>query len=573
VTSGPNSRPGYAGYEKAVVALFFVSVFCYFTYPIKLGDFWWHINTGRWIWEHRALPHFDPFTYTTPHDSDPRRLLVLRGYWLAQIAFYALYKVFGYAGPILLKAGTFAAIIFVLWKGLTEEGLNPVFSLLLLAPLPFIINEFEEVRPQIFSFLGALLVYRYCLKHRYRQLVLVMLVWANVHRGYIIGMVIIAAFMAAEVARYFSKKNSTNHAAFKPSMLWLGAALAASFINPNFTRALTVNMAELSNPATMKVSEYKSLWEYWQFVGNPALFYATVAFGAFSTAFVALSFRSVRWHRAFLFIGFTVAGLMAFRFSIFFVLMTLAIASPFIAERLRGVSLRVKPGAAVLAIALSGVILFSAYNRSFARNGMISPVMAPVAAAGYLSTVHVPGPVFNAYEYGGYLSWRLYPEYEMFIDPRYLDFDALADYREAKNHDALPVLDKYGVNSVVFYSMNPITNEIPKIIVDLQRSADWELMYLDPLSVIFVRAGQAGPIPALSKQVLWDDLEGKALALKSRMPSSPEPELTLGRIYTAQERWDEALAHYRDALKTAPGNAKAEGMIKAIEKWQKEHGE
>lgn len=31
------------------------------------GDVWWHLMTGRWIIEHHALPHSDPFSFTASH--------------------------------------------------------------------------------------------------------------------------------------------------------------------------------------------------------------------------------------------------------------------------------------------------------------------------------------------------------------------------------------------------------------------------------------------------------------------------------------------------------------------------
>ena len=39
----------------------FALVFVYHTYPLGLSDFWWHLNTGRWIWSNGGLPVDDPF--------------------------------------------------------------------------------------------------------------------------------------------------------------------------------------------------------------------------------------------------------------------------------------------------------------------------------------------------------------------------------------------------------------------------------------------------------------------------------------------------------------------------------
>jgi len=50
--------------------------------PVGLGDMYWHLNTGRWIWEHGALPDSDPFTYTTQvNNPDSGQGTISKNYW------------------------------------------------------------------------------------------------------------------------------------------------------------------------------------------------------------------------------------------------------------------------------------------------------------------------------------------------------------------------------------------------------------------------------------------------------------------------------------------------------------
>jgi hypothetical protein len=42
----------------------------------------------------------------------------------------------------------------------------------------------------------------------------------------------------------------------------------------------------------------------------------------------------------------------------------------------------------------------------------------PAGAVAFLATHAVPGPIFNHYDWGGYLVWRLYPSARVFIDGR-----------------------------------------------------------------------------------------------------------------------------------------------------------
>src|SRR5581483_3627590 len=52
--------------------------------PIRSYDFFWHLATGRWIVEHRALPVFDPFALAAAH------VPWINGEWLWQVAAYAI---------------------------------------------------------------------------------------------------------------------------------------------------------------------------------------------------------------------------------------------------------------------------------------------------------------------------------------------------------------------------------------------------------------------------------------------------------------------------------------------------
>ena len=45
----------------------------------------------------------------------------------------------------------------------------------------------------------------------------------------------------------------------------------------------------------------------------------------------------------------------------------------------------------------------------------------PDGAARFLLANHIGGPMFNTYEYGGYLMWRLWPQERVFIDGRALN--------------------------------------------------------------------------------------------------------------------------------------------------------
>jgi len=109
----------------------------------------------------------------------------------------------------------------------------------------------------------------------------------------------------------------------------------------------------------------------------------------------------------------------------------------------------------------------------------------PVAAVQYLRQHSVPGPMYNDYGFGGYLLWALGPEHKVFIDGRgdfYEQAGVFSDYISVQDihPDALAILRTYHVNSCIIQRMSALATL-------LRASTDWNEIYKDPLSSIFVR--------------------------------------------------------------------------------------
>jgi len=116
----------------------------------------------------------------------------------------------------------------------------------------------------------------------------------------------------------------------------------------------------------------------------------------------------------------------------------------------------------------------------------------PVGAVQYLNAHDVPEPMLNSYRFGGYLAWARGPEHKIFIDGRselYETGGLLNDHMqvlEAKPA-ALSVLRFYGIKSLILEhsdSLIAIVSALP----------EWQKVYSDDLSVIFVRREPAAPL-------------------------------------------------------------------------------
>lgn len=131
-----------------------------------------------------------------------------------------------------------------------------------------------------------------------------------------------------------------------------------------------------------------------------------------------------------------------------------------------------------VALGVSRVWHFALHQQTY------EAIRNPVAAVDFLKTENVPGPLYNNYGWGGYLIYRLYPEYRVYIDGRadvYGDrffaetmniFDGLKNWREP--------LDSYGVRTVLISPDAPMTTV-------LRREETWKKIYEDKSAVIFTR--------------------------------------------------------------------------------------
>src|SRR4029077_5220616 len=67
------------------------------------ADVWWHLASGRWMWEHHAILRNDPFSYTVFGHA------WIDHEWLFQILLYAAYQVARIPGILIFK-GTFLTL-------------------------------------------------------------------------------------------------------------------------------------------------------------------------------------------------------------------------------------------------------------------------------------------------------------------------------------------------------------------------------------------------------------------------------------------------------------------------------
>src|SRR5438309_4748858 len=155
------------------------------------GDVSWHIATGQWILDHRAIPHTDPFSFTwfgkpwVPIE------------WLSEVFYASAYRLAGYAGVAALVTAALMALHATVYLNASRwirAALLPIVA------MDFVLIPMLSARPHVLTWpllgLWTLLMLRAREQDRAPPLyaAALMIVWANLHGGFVFGLAIAAAF-------------------------------------------------------------------------------------------------------------------------------------------------------------------------------------------------------------------------------------------------------------------------------------------------------------------------------------------------------------------------------------------
>jgi len=542
-----------------VIGLFLLCVFTLYLGPITDGDFFWHLKTGEWIWQHRALPTADPFA--DPRFADAACQLrpeaaqfLLRGYWLAQVILFLIWKWAGPAGIILLRAAIYTGIValLLLWSKKRNSLLIAFIMSLLLATL---LKEFPGERPQLFTFLlTPITLYllekirtdagKSILQPKDRVLPFVMLVWSNLHGGFTMGVALIAIYMAGEVIKAVRSKA---HLPLRIIMVGLMAILS-SLVNPSFHHVFILSIKSFS-PATAGIQEYLSPFTVAARLGEFYWPYFIFLVGA--CGIVVWRFRSMEpAHIMALFFlgGLSVSGL---RFMPYF-LMTGPILIGYLPRR----ELRREWGI----ILLVTVVWALSFGGGYFRNTLIEESF-PARAVEFIRDNRPAGRMFNYYSWGGYLIHSL-PEYPSFIDGRGLNTCADDAYEAALWRDGWKkVFRDNSVHTVLMPGLSLVSGEVYPLITNLMADSEWFLVYRDEWSLVFVmndpRNRELIGRYAMNKEFVFDHVMAASTRLIKDNPNNPAFWRSRAFAHYHRGELQDALADYRMVLKLDPGDRRA----------------
>lgn len=443
---------------------------------------WWHLSTGRYVLQNHSIPHADPFSATiagkpwTAHE------------WLSGVIFYLEYSLLGSAGLLLL---TGFVLTLAFWFAYQRSGGPLLGRILALALGLSTASPIFSVRPQIFTYLLAsvflFVLSRYFQDGSYKLLILLPLLtilWVNLHGGYALGLTLILLFAAGEIADSLGGQADPVTTKRRVGLLLLAfvACLIVVPLNPYGFAMYAYPLVTLHAWGNQtNIIEWQSP-DFHLPIFRPlaALLFLTVAV-------LALSPKRPRPSQVLLFVFFSFTALYSVRNLPFFVL----VAFPLLAEhahlpawKLPALRSGLQKAFQTAAVLLVAAVCAKIVSVRIATELDWEHSRFPAHATSFLDAQKLPAPLFNSYDFGGYLIWRLYPRYQVYIDGRtdlygHAFFDNFLQVYQVQA-DPRPTLDRQGIRTVLLEPNSSLASF-------LRTQTDWKRVYEDPVAVIFSR--------------------------------------------------------------------------------------
>ncbi len=522
--------------RPALLALAAILLLALFTGEIRDTDMWLHLKTGQHTLETRALTVPDPFSYTSGmrpagHNEEITRQFNLTHEWLAQVVMHLIYSTAGFAGLVLARAALLIAFCALVGWMAFHRTADFVLSLAAALAAAGVAFHFQQSRPFLVTFVGLAATMAILESgRRLWRLPPLFLIWANCHGGFFLGWLVLGAYSIEALIR-----RAPN---WRRVCLTAAACFLISGVNPNGFRVVQALFFYRSSGIQSTNLEWQRpmFWE-------PSV-YSFLLFGSVLALILARRHaRPVDW---LLYSGFAAISLLAVRNTIFLGLIGPVVIATYL-PKLRA--------AAITAMLLAAAILVAYDVVPAARVGNVFALRAaewqlPSGAADFIAAHRIADRMFNNYETGGYLVWRLWPLQRDFIDPRGLSEEAYADYlrmlTEPKSAEAL--LHKYGIQMIVIEGFDYLSGHAYPLGVDLADThAEWKLVYSDAEGVIFMRHPPPGIEPVDAPAALLQSLQMQCAEHMRHDPARPRCARGLAELYAFRgnvaqaEKW---MAYY-----------------------------
>ena len=481
--------------SKSLIKVFEIYIFAYAVLfasrPLSDADFWWHLKTGEYIVGTGIVPRSDFFSFTNygkpwvAHE------------WLSEVIFYVIYSRLGFNALILIFAVITALAFWIALKRATAHPFIGGFAALLgvWSVLPTV-----GVRPRAFTLLLAsiflAILGRYARTGQGRRvwwLIPLAALWANLHGGFLIGLVLIALTIVGIVLDVWAarQKFATSWPRLRSLVLAFFGSVLAAFLNPQGWRIYLFPFEIFFSPIQQReVTDWLS-----PNFQQPDLLPLAVLI-LLTIAALSLSPRRPRPSELLFFLSTLFATLKSNRHMAIFALIAVPLAAEYLQQWLSSTPLQkafgkpaqgsVKKREMLLSLLLL-LPLFLFANRL--RTTVYGPpkqemVQVPLKAVEFMHQKQVIGNTFtDPNVWAGYLIWTR-PMNPVYIDGR---IDMYGDQFVKEYIDIIrgkidwqQPFSRYGVRVAILNPKSMLSRE-------MQSAPDWQMLYQDEMAAVFAR--------------------------------------------------------------------------------------
>jgi hypothetical protein len=457
-----------------------------YCFKVTVGpNFGWQIKAGTDILREGRIETKDSFSYTAENQ------LWINHEWLSGVLFSGAFLTAGDSGLFFLRAGIF--FLAVIFFGLLCWRRCPYIPAVLLGcwiAVPTL-SRFINLRPQSFTYLFVLIFLFWFDTFRRRKtfclwwVPVLMLVWANLHGGFALGLFVALISLAGF---YFGRNGLERSLMPSEKASWLvilGLTAGAALVTPYgvnlflyVAKELTAVHGDITEWMPLKRSQ---LPLYFSYTVLPLIIVYVSKKIRVETVLFFLSIIASACHRRFLILLVIFGTLVLFE----------GLGELKVKLKLdqwpRGLRKMISVAAiGVILIVLCPISLGTAWMqyRSGGFHLLPSPFSYPAGAIHFLKKNFIGPNLAVTYQWGEFIIRDLSPNYKVSIDSRNVTLypsDYVATYLKAyERGDLSQWLGRYPVDAILVESGSPIAEAAFK-------SKRWVVIYIDSVAVIFVQ--------------------------------------------------------------------------------------
>lgn len=459
-----------------------------------------HMLIGKIILQSKTVPSVNLLSYTFP------LFPFINHHWLSEVIFYITKQVSGFGGLWVTQA-IFLTLPFLLLftYAVIKKGNLYIISILSLIYI-MVLSERQQLRPELFSFLllSCYLIILFRFREKYTRFIFILPVlqafWVNLHIYFFVGILVVGLFFVDNLFTQrkkiylFLKKRAPLPSQIIIIGLVLGGVVLVNLFNPNGLMGALYPFFVFHNYG-YSIEENQNILFLWNYSQKPTIIFFTIS-SLLLWSGIIFAYKKIRAIDLLLGIPFTILAITQVRNLPLFVFTTFL--SCIFTWSILTDQLKRKLTEKNRSIFLTGyfVIFFCLFffeaNIIIQKSGFGYAITeSGKDALDFFTVQKLKGPIFNNFDIGSYIDYRLYPKEKVFVDgrpeayPSYFFQDTYIPMQENKK-----IFDKtsnqYNFNAIIFSHIDQ-TPWAMQFILDITKNKSWKLVYLDPKYCIFLK--------------------------------------------------------------------------------------